>query len=477
MKTTTSLRGFESARLGIVTLLLLLSSAPRVAWGGWDPYGEVRTGAGVAENPRLADPNAPASERSTQLDGTLRLLAGLRAGWDRTTFDVAYSPAGDFYTDGNLSRISHALVAGWTHDYSPRSTLKLQDSAAYTPGLALNPAGIQRTSLPVGRSGTVANDAGVTFEFRKSARTTLLWTVADSQRLFSSPQFVDSANQAVGFEIKRGVAPHNSILAGYQYGAFSFNDGTGLSGTGVSDPNIIVPGCDPAKDPNCRPSCKLLPLDPNCLLPNAAGVSPAPSSAPALGLAASDLGATRHRPYAGYAFDPARGFHLDVRAGYDFLVFDQAILGAVTTPYVQSSIGWKWARAEALAAYGQGIDEGGGVFANAMTRSARLDVHVKLSDRVSATLGGGGETREALEAAGGRAAGRLSTALGTATVDVRLDRRWSVAADFTQYVQKSSGLAESLPDVRTRRVSIGAICRFGRSRAADPARTDAPPPG
>jgi len=473
MQNTRCVRSNVVPLLGFLVIGLL---APQAAEAGWEYYGEVHAAAGVAGNPRLLDPNAPAPDTGSQLDGGLRLLAGVRAGWDQTTFDLSYAPSGEFYLDSNLTRVSHSLAASWSHDYTSRSSLRLAENLSYTPGQALNPGGIQRTNLPVGSSSTIANDVGLKFDFRKSARTTLSWSVSDARRLFSADSFVDSANENVGFEFRRAVARHNSFVSGYQYGVFSFRDGTGLPGAGGVDPNIIIDPnsppqfCDPATDPNCPPICRLFPLDPSCLLPLSAAASPPGLAAAAPGsLPPSELGAARHRPYVGYVFDRPRGFHLDLKAGYDLLDFDNPALRPVSSPFVQSAIGWRWARASTLVAYGQGLDEGGGAFTNALTRNARLDVRLKMTDRISLDLGAGGETREGLgEAAGPAASGKLRTSLGTATVDFILSRSWSLAAAYTQYVQRSSGLAVSVADVRTSRVSLGATWGFGRRKATPP---------
>jgi len=248
-----------------------------------------------------------------------------------------------------------------------------------------------------------------------------------------------------------------------------------VHGAGGSDPNVVFdpnnppPVCDPARDPNCPPICGILPLDPNCFLTLSAGASPRAAAAATGVVPVTGLGTVRHRPYVGYLFDRARGFHADVRAGYDLLVFDDASLGSVSFPYLQSSAGWRWPRVSALLAYRQGLDEGGGLFTNAMMRDGRIDLRVRLADRISLDLGAGEMTREALAgAAGPAAAGRFRTTLGMATLDVLLSRSWSLEATYVVYVQRSSGLVESVPDLMTSRISFGATWRFGRRRAELP---------
>lgn len=468
------LRGARGG-LGLVGALIVCLMAPGTSEADWEPYGEVHAGAGEAGNARLLDPNAPASARGGQVDGTLLLMAGVRAGWQRSALEVSYTPSGEFFEDSSLSRVSQSLAASWKHDGTRRLSFRLTASFNETPDLAVNPTGIQQNHLPVGGSGTIAGDLGGALEFRLSGRTTLIWSFSDERRLFSADQFVDSSSESVEFEYRRALSPHNSLVSGYDYGVFSFADGTGLRGSGGTDPNVVFdpnsppPTCDPTKDPNCPPVCGILPLDPNCLLPLSAGGSPRAAAAARGAVPASGLGTVRHRSYVGYLFDRARGFHVDVRAGYDLLVFDDALLGSVSSPYLQSSAGWRWSRVSALLAYRQGLDEGGGLFTNAMTRDGRIDLRMRLAERISLDLGAGEMTRDALARAGGpAAAGRLRTSLGTATLDFILSRSWSLEATYVVYVQRSSGLVESVPDVMTSRISFGVTWGFGPRRVALP---------
>ena len=456
-------------RFGIAgSLFLILSlSVPRSSHAGWDNYGELHVGAGEAENTLLLDPNGPAQARGGRIDTTLRLLAGTRATWDRSTFEFSYSPYADFYGQNAPSPVSHSVASTWSHDFNPSASLRVSESYFNAPGQTLDPGGIRQSTLPVWGSSTAANDLKGTLAFRTSARTTLAWSFMDLRRVFADPRFVDSIDRGAGFELRERVSPHGTFQSGYEYGVFLFRDGLSLQTAGAGDPNIINPACDPAKDPNCfrNPGCGLLPLDPNCILgafypaPPAAGAQPAGGA----GGAASSMGSVRHRPYVGYAYDPARGFQVDVQAGYDLLVFDDPSLQRATGPFIRSSLGWNGPRLSARIGYGQGLGEGGGILANARSRNGNADIRVALTRRLSLLLAATEELREGIvDAASQAGPGSLLVLVGTSSLEFEISRSWKLDATFIRYRQRSEGLPTGVEDVRSTRLMVGASWRFGR---------------
>jgi hypothetical protein len=421
---------------------------PSAAQGAWDLFSRILLTGGRAENPRFLDPNQPSSARRAQTNGAMGLTLGASGTWERTELELAYSPNGEFYEDSDLSRLRHDLAFSWLHRYTPRFSVRILENFSYSPERSADPniAGLGSAIAP--GTNTLTSEFTETLVFRATEKSTLAWILRDTERVFSAEQYLDTSRRGVGFEYARRFGQRVTLSSGYEFATFAFRDG-------VNSPATSPPGPSPspAPDPNDKDFCKQFPLDPNCILPLSMAATVA---APV----AEDLGADRHRAYVGYLLHIPGGFHFALDGGYDLLLFHAGDQGSLTRPFVKSTIGWSGSRLWTRLGYVQGLDEGGGVLANAELRRGHAEARVQFSRNTFLEVLASHESLRSLGVAGSPSGSALNTFRGGTTFGYRLPRDWVLFATFGQDRQRATGTGPIAPEIRANRYAIGSSWSF-----------------
>ena len=429
-------RRMRAVNLSVCAALVALSASAARAAGVWDFFGSVGVSAGRTDNPTLAsaghlrsicdlsspnydpnmppicDPNnpsrfTPARHRSGEVTGTLRLTGGVTAAWERSGFDLAYSPTGLFYQDRSyLDQVSHDLTSSWRHSYTPRTSLNLSEQLNYTPEQDLDPNAAQLTSLLTRRTSRLTSGFQGNLGVQHSATSGLTYTYRNAVRSFSSPEFIDTVDHHAGVHWKRRVGRHSSINSGYEYGIFEF-------GSVPSDPNSANAG--------------------------------------------RNLGSDHHQANVGYGFESARGLHLNVSAGYNVLLPDDPDLHRSSGLYADTSVGWSGPRLVASGGYNRGISDGGGAYTNSQNENLYSNLRWTVSRKVSADLTAARSVNERLNSSSPSVTSSdvIRTFNGRATVTYSVAKNLGMNASFTHYRQALPNATTSVPEVRSNRYSIG----------------------
>jgi hypothetical protein len=418
--------GRRSARLPLHLLVLLagVSGVSTDAQAAWDLFGEVHFTGGRSGNPRLLDEEQPASVRRGQLEGTALLTLGARSSWERNDLDLSYSPYGELFEDGALNQMSHAAGMSWEHRYTPRLSQRLKETFIYNPSRPIQAGGAAVDGALLAGTGVVAHDFSHVLTLQANERNSLLWTFRDTRRIYTGDQLMDSSGSALGMEYARTLRPRTTVSTGYEFGLNSFGDG--------------VPPPAPAAPAGTKPS-------------------PPVVRAPAF---SEGRDSTRHRAYAGYAYDIQPGLHFDFDGGYDLLVFHKNSLGSFSKPFVRSSLGWKSTRFHASVGYEQGLEDGGGILANAELSRARSDAHIPFSDHASIDVSVSRDVRRGLDDNGNLEGTTLTTWRGGGTFTYTLPLGWSLIAMLTRDRQTATGTPGFPADIEATRYAVGASWTF-----------------
>lgn len=409
------------------------SGIPSGAEAAWNFFGEIVLAGGKVENPRMLDPDAPASLRRTQMEAATRLTLGTRSTWDKTDFEIAYSPYGEFYEDSDLSQLSHALGLSWDHRYTPRLSLGLAEAFNYNPKLPTDPNGASLGGALVSDSSTLANDFKLALSFRTTQKSSLAWTYRSIERAYSSDQLLDTSGDGLGMEYQRTFGPHVVMSTAYEFGLYSFKD-----------------GLPPPVSAAMQDFCTLTPSDPNCIALAALAAQPP----------AEDQGSGRHRIYAGYAYDVPAGLHVAFDGGYDHLVFSDKDFGSASMPFVRTSLGWNGKRLTGRLGYEQGLDEGGGVLTSAELRRYRVDGHIRFTDNASLELSIAHDERHSVDYDGATTDTALTTLRAGTSFTYKLQRGWALIAAFIHDSQTSSGTSAVPTQGQANRYALGASWSF-----------------
>lgn len=437
--------------LAVLLVLAGASGVPLPA-GVWDFFGGAGLNLGRTDNPGFAgsrvarpvcatgdlravcdpnsptydetlDPNSPlyeptrrvsSSVRRGDVTGSVRLTGGARAQWDRTKFDIAYSPTGSFFVSrSELNQLSHNLNSTWSHNYSQRSSLAFNGYVNYTPEQDIDPNNLQQNSLLVQRtSQTHANLRGV-YTIEATRMTGFSFSYGFFTRLFSSPDYVDSRNHHAGMQWRRSLGERHSVTAGYDYGIFSFSDDSSTT----SDPNNPV---------------------------------------------TFDTGSRTHRGSVGYGFQSVRGFTAAVNVGYNILEPEETIFESTSGLYLSSTVGWSADRFGLAGGYSRGFTDGGGAFGNAETNNAYGSYRIQLGRDLSADLAVTRNVHERiiLTAAGAETGETVRTVNGRTSLTYAIGKSWGLNASYNHYRQATSSIGSSLPEIRSNRYAVGLTWSF-----------------
>ena len=367
----------------------------------------------------VCDPNSPTfdpftrsrpSSRRGEITGSLRLTGGLKGRWDRTQFDLAYSPVASVYFErSELNDISHNLSANWRHNYTPRTALSLSEYLNYTPEQDPDPNTLQQNALLVPRTNTTNSTFRGTLGFQVSRPTSLSWSYRHVLRSFSSDDFVDSSNHNLGMQWQRRLAGRSSISAGYEYGAFSFSGGGN--------------------------------------------------------------GAESHQASVGYGFASPRGFNLSANVGYNILRPEDPNSEDSSGLYLNGSTGWQSDRVATTVGYSRGFRDGGGAFATAETHNAYGNVRFNLTQGLSADMIVARNVHERLatsstsssttSSASSSSDETIRSLNGTLSLNYTFAQNWGLRAAYTHYRQTFDGAtATALPEIRSNRYMVGINWSF-----------------
>lgn len=406
---------------------------PSGAEAAWDYFGEIRFAGGWAENPGLLDSSQPASLRGGQMEAASRLSLGARSEWEKTDFEFSYSPYGEIYEDSDLNQLSHALGLSWDHRFTQRLSLSLREDFNYNPKLPTDPNGADIGGALSSDSSITASDFRQSLSLRATQKSTLDWTYRNILRNYSFDQLLDTSGNAFGMDYSRTFGPLVVVSAGYEFGVYSFSD-----------------GLPPPVPSDLETFCAAQPLDPNCIAFTTAAAQPP----------AEDQGFGRHRAYAGYAYDSPPGFHFDIDAGYDQVVFSESDSGSVSEPFARTSLGWNGTRFYTRVGYEQGLDEGGGVVTVAELKRGWADGLLRFTDNASLELSVSRDVRRSLDYDGAPAETTLTTLRGMSSFTYKLSRAWALIAVFTHDKQTATGTSAVPSESRANRYGLGASWTF-----------------
>ena len=429
----------------MAVMLVVGLAVPSNAGAEWVSFGEFLLAGGMAENPLMMGTGESESLRGWQNQATTRLTLGARAEWDLTECEVVYSPYGEFYEESEINQVSHALGVFWGHRYTPRLSFSLREDFSYSPRLPTEPGATYVGGALVSDSSLVSNDFRPTLFFRATPKSSLSWTYRNLVRNYGSDELMDTTVNALGMEYSRTFGQHVIGSTGYEFGVYAFGD------------NVLPPVPFEVKE-----FCRKKPQDPKCVALSVLEAQPF----------AEDQGFGRHRGFIGYAFDIPAGFHLDIDAGYDFLVASRDEFGSIAEPFVRSTVGWSGHRLHASLGYEQGLDEGGAIIAAAEIRIARFDGRFRFTDSASLEISVLRDARLTLddEIPGDTT---LTTLRGTTSFIYELGHGWSVLASVAHDRQTSTGTFAVPSEINASRFALGAAWSFGR----DFTRARRPPPG
>jgi hypothetical protein len=419
-----------------ILLLTASSTAPLPAAGAWDFYGGAGLNVGRAGDPGFAgtrqanpayDPNStvcsnpadpnydaicrktiaiPSSERRSSYTGSARVTGGLKGDWGDTQFDITYSPMASLYFDrAELNQVGHNLASTWRHDYSPRASVNFNALFNYTPEQDVDPANLQQNSLLVNRTSRTYGTFRGSYGFQSGPRTTFDWSYRYALRAFSSDTFVDSSAHSLGLNWRRRLGPRGFVQSGYEYGLTLYGDG-------------------PSVDPNT-------------------GISPRFTDA------------KHHRASAGWGLQSARGFTLNINAGYNIVVPVRTELESFSGLYTDTSLGWSGTRFSTVGGYVRALTDGGGAFSNAQSEVIHATARAAFTKSFSGDLAvsRNAHTRLAQGTAGGEETVRSLN--GRASLNYSFARDWAVNVGWTHYRQGGGSAGGTAPDVRASRYSAG----------------------